>query len=202
MNKIHILPFIILFGACTSGSGPSTSEVEITPEPLKQSNSMGYDLKRSSGNLLDELYSDQLSKNADLNSLEQRLEATFSGKSDSTYQFLNYDGKNNSYYTAAMSRTESINDSLLKEKIRHLIIKSEEQYHQSIAEDKKLLGSIAANVLRMSDLHTVLKIAFTLPVIERYQRAGKPDDHAMRSFAERQASDLKKMDSMISQIRK
>lgn len=153
--------------------------------------------KRGGENIVESLYDELLTKNAELKSLEERIDALNESQADSTEKFNNFDNKNQSYYTSANNHIENINDSALKTRIKNIIAASVVKYNSSISKQKELLQIINAKSNSISDLHTALKIVKTLPLIEQYQKSNLPKSTPLEGYIKQQESTIILADTLL-----
>jgi hypothetical protein len=71
---------------------------------------------------------------------------------------------------------------LLRDKMKSLIESSLKKYDSSILGEKNLIKSIDAKSMTLNDLHLILKITKTLPIIEKYQLESKPSLKPLQNF--------------------
>ena len=95
-------------------------------------------------------------------------------KRDSTEQFSDFDSKNTQYYESAGQHLASIKDSVLRQVIKDKIENSLVAYSKQTTYHNNLLSILEKRQLSLSDLHTLLKLNRTLPVIEKYQQQNLP----------------------------
>ncbi len=68
----------------------------------------------------------------------------------------------------------SLQDSLLKQRIKSLINESQQTYNRQSAGLQTLLAAGADKQIRIDDYYTALKIIKTLPLLEKYQKDQLP----------------------------
>ncbi len=160
---------------------PTTNHQTETPKALDE-NSSSYGIKRGYGDLVESLYNELSEKTPELSALKTQIENLAGSKSDSAESFNNYNNKNKSYYQSANNHLAQLHDTLLKEKIKQLIENSASRYNRSTAKHNELLKSIDRKLVTLNDLHTILKITRTLPLIEQYQRDAFPSTAALEGY--------------------
>ena len=198
IKPIAIILFTLTFTSC---SEPRTQEKEKekneTPKALEDKNSLEVISKRGGDvDLVDALYSELLEKRPDLKELEMRIADLSKTEGDSTGSFRKYDAKSNSYYILAKTYTNMIKDSILKVKINAIIKSSLTKYDSSIERQNAMLDEIASKNIRLSDLHVILKITETLPMIEKYQQDNLPSIKPMDGFLKRLNGTIEYTDSI------
>jgi hypothetical protein len=184
--KFAFLVFIIFAISCSK-----PSKTPDTPAALQQKNTeLDFSYKRGDEDLVNSLYTELAKKTPELNDLEEQINALKDSEADSLKSFVNYNSKSDSYYTEAERMTAQLTDSVLKNKIRLLVEKSQSNYKASTTVQKKLLGQIDLKNISINDLHILLKVSKTLPLIEKYQLKNKPTTSPITGY-------IKEMDKVI-----
>ncbi|MBO9730279.1 MAG: hypothetical protein J7623_16685 [Chitinophaga sp.] len=169
-----------------------------TPKALEDKSSFEIISKRGPGDdLVESLYGELISKDAALKRLELNINDLDNSKQDSTASFNKFDGKIQSYFRSADRNTSTIKDSLLRSKMKTLIANHLATYHARIAPHNELLKTITENDISIADLHQVLKIVRTLPVIEKYQQDNLPDTKQLKGFIKEQNQTIALADSLV-----
>jgi hypothetical protein len=183
-NTIVILSFICFAVTSCNDSKPKTDEHNETPKALEDKSS-SYEIisKRGYGDLIESLYKELADKNPELNELEMQIKHLAESKGDSAASFNNYDNKNKTYYASAGNHLAQLKDTLLKQKIKQLIEGSTSRYNRSVTPHNDLLKAIDSKHTTLHDLHVVLKITRTLPLIEKYQEDAFPSTHGLNRYA-------------------
>ncbi|MDB5200652.1 MAG: hypothetical protein JWQ27_61 [Ferruginibacter sp.] len=196
-NNIFLPTILIL--ALTSCSDNRTQEKpkQETPKAL-QDNSSSYEIisKRSSDDLVESLYNELMTKNIDLKTLEDKIDELNTSKSDTIELFDKFDKKNQSYFNSADNHISDIKDSFLRDNMKLLIANDLKKYDASVARHNELLKIIEAKGLTLSDLHNILKIVKTLPLIEKYQRDNLPNTKSFEGYIKRQDESIKLADTL------
>jgi hypothetical protein len=203
MKHSRLIPAFI-FLAIVSCNNPQThsptqEQPHETPKALgDQSISSDLVSKRGSGDLLESLYEEQEEKSPELKDLEARLKYLSKTEPDSIESFEKYNGKNKSYYASAESRVTQIDDSVLRDKIKKLIASSLMKYNSAISVHENILKSINKKNLTLADLHIILKIMRTLPIIEQYQHTNLPPSKSMQDFSSQLDQAINNLDSLTT----
>lgn len=183
--RIYLLltSVILLAISCDNPGTRSQSENE-TPKALDD-NSASYEYisKRGYGDLMESLYSELADKTPELKALEMSVDKLTESKSDSLELFTNYNGKNQRYYRSAEDHLGQIKDTVLKEKMKRLIEASLMKYDQSVLKHNTIINAIDKKTITLNDLHLILKITRTLPIIENYQRDNLPSTRSIEGYA-------------------
>jgi len=163
-----------------------------TPKALDDNNS-SYEIisKRSYNDLVESLYSELVSKNIDLKELENKIDELNKSKSDTTELFDIYDEKNKSYFNSADRHILEIKDSLLRDKMKVLVANQLTKYNSSIARHNELLKLIEGKQLAISDLHIIVKIVKTMPLIDKYQKENLPTTKSLEGYIKEQDNTIK-----------
>jgi hypothetical protein len=132
-----------------------------------------------------------------LKELETTIEELPEKKTDSIRSFNEYNQGNEDYYSSATRHIMEIRDSVLREKIKALISSSESDYKNKIVRHNALLNTIDTKALSLEDLHRVLKLTKTLPVIEHYQDDHIPGIARMQDIIRQYERAIQKTDSLI-----
>ena len=73
-----------------------------------------------------------------------------------------------------------------RKKINTIITNSKNQYERKTATLNEIQKTIQRNELNIKDLHTVIKIMLTLPMIEKYQNENLTDKKAFLDIIKEQ----------------
>ena len=186
MKKVTLLSTIILL-IVTSCDKPRIQEKQEqkkeTPKALQEERSFEMASKRGSDDIMESLYKELADKTPELKELETKLEVLSAGKNDSTELFDGYNGKNQSYYSSAESHIKQINDTILRKKMKLLIASSLTRYNSKISKHSELLKSIDKKTMTLNDLHEILIITTTLPLIEKYQNDNLPATKSLTGYS-------------------
>jgi len=196
-TQILISTFIVLTLASCDNSRTQDKPKQETPKGLQDKNS-SYEIisKRSYGDLIESLYSELLDKDKNLKNLENEIKDLSESKGDTTESFDNFDNKNKSYYSSANSHIDQLSDSLLKEEMRTIIKNNLANYNLLVARHNQLLNIIETKSTTLNDLHIVLKITKTIPVIDKYQKDNLPSIKPLESYIQKQNEVIKHADTL------
>ena len=200
--KTTIIKATLLFLTLVSCDNPRTRdrEKQETPKALEdKSSSLDISIKRSDGDIVETLYTELTDKTPELKQLENKIEDLSKSETDSAKSFDNYNLKNQSYYNSTNRYIEQIKDSLLRGKIKALIANSLKNYNSSTSQHNVLLKSIETKNLTLSDLHTILKITKTLPIIEKFQKENLPTTKSLNGYLRQLERTIKYADTLSNQ---
>jgi hypothetical protein len=196
-TKIFIPAIIVLTLSSCNNTRTQDKPKQETPKAL-QDKSSSYELvsKRNYDDLVEILYNELVSKNIDLKQLEDKIDELNKSKSDTTNLFDKFNEKNQSYFSAAHRHISEIKDSLLRDKMKVLIGNNLTKYSSSIARHRELLKEVETKNLAINDLHNILKIVKTLPLMEKYQSDNLPSTKSIEGFIKRQEETIELVDKL------
>lgn len=186
---VTLMILLLTLSSCDHRGG-TKMQTKHTPKALddKKSSYMVIDKKRGSSNILEDLYQELVNENKELAEIESSIYNLHDAKDDSTSAFYNYHTKNQAYFTSADFVMNEIHDSILKLKIKSLVANQLEKYEEMIAPHLNLIGEMKENQRKISDLHKILKILKTLPLIAKYQKENIPEINKLERFNKKQDS--------------
>lgn len=194
---IILLPMNI-FISCNNArtSPPSTTAhdtVVIVPKALDDESKAAGFIRKSSPdeNLVEEMYAELVNTKPKLHKIEEQIDLV--GQNDSLEAFRNYDGKSDRYYSSAKMIAENISDSSIRKKALELIAASAEKYKHRASSLDSLQKTILSKEKDISNLHEYLKLAVTLPLMEKYQKDKLPSEKTMKDK-------IKSQDEVINQL--
>ena len=176
MKKIAIIAIsvLLLFVSCKQSKKENQNSPGI-PEPPGENSSSELSFSKSrTGDLVESIYAELLEKNKKLNELEKTIANLDEQKEDSLQTFKIFDQKNLAYYHSTDRYIANIRDSLLRIKITTIIDNSLTGYNRRIAPNKDFISTLDRKDTHLGDLHVILKLIKTLPVIEKYQEENAP----------------------------
>ncbi len=169
------------------------------PKALDDTKS-SYDIVSKSGryeDLVESLYAELSEKTPELSQLEDKIENLRKSKGDSTESFNQYNQKNQAYFSSVNGHIEQIKDVVLREKMKALITANLSKYNSKVSPHLDLLKAIDDKNVTLNDLHAVLKITRTLPLIEKYQKESLPATKSIKEFSKRLDETLKYADTLV-----
>jgi len=195
MKKIIIYSIMLCIAFSCNDAERQTDNKEI-PVALQDDKSYSIVSKRGSDDLLENLYTDAISKDSALKKLDESIHEIREGKSDSLKKFDIYDGKNQGYFTSVKNHVKEIQDSTLRKSLTKLINKNLEEYNNRISVHQKLIKSIDAKMVSLDDLEMALKISTTLPLIEKYQKEKLPNQKPILNLTQKINQTIKLADTL------
>lgn len=191
--------FMLVLFSCKQ-SGQQTDEKKEVPKALQVNSSEISLISKRSDNrdLVGSLYNEIVEKDEGLKQLEKDITDLSSNQNDSLEAYRGYDQKNQSYYNSAEVYISQIKDSALKERVKILIAKSLNSYTEKTANFKTLLEQIDTKATTLADLHNILKIQTTIPVIEKYQKGNLPETKPLISILKQFDKTITKVDSSLT----
>jgi hypothetical protein len=159
-----------------------------------------YDIvskSRWSDDLVESLYGELVDKTPELSQLEDKIENLRKSKGDSAESFNQYNQNNQAYFGAVNSHIEQIKDTVLRDKMKTFITANLSKYNEKVSPHLALLKAIEYKNVSLNDLHSVLKITRTLPLIEKYQRDNLPTTKSIKGFSKRLDETLKYADTLV-----
>lgn len=156
--------------------------------------------KKRGADLVEALYEELVSNSDDLKKLEQEIKILKTTLPDSLENFKTYHEKNERYYEAAEKKAQTITDSSMRKLIMALIRESKLNYRDSISSHTSLDSLVALRAATIDNLHSLLKILSTLPVIEEFQNTNQPDTIDPAALTQRLDALITKLDSLTHQL--
>ena len=200
INALIIIATITLI-TITSCSGSHTEDKhkEDLPKALENKSSSYETMsKRGYDDLLESLYNELIENTPELKQFENGIVKLQESKSDSIGSFYKFNTKNQSYFGSANAHIEQIKDSVLQGKMKLLIANSFLKYNANISRHSAIIKYIETNEITLNDLHTVLKITRTLPLVEKFQKNNLPSNAPLDGFA----NELKKIVQLADTLSK
>lgn len=199
-TKLFVSTLLVLvLASCNSKPAQVKPQQEI-PKALEDKSSYEFISKRGRGygDLVDDLYQELVSNDPKLKELDVRIDELNNSESDSTTAFNKFDTKVQSYFRAVDMNIAAIKDSLLRERMKLLIVSNQTKYKAQIAGHNELLKTIEKNKAVMADLYIVLKIVRTLPLIEKYQKDNLPSTKSIEGFIKQQDRAGSLLDTLVN----
>ncbi|MBV8390824.1 MAG: hypothetical protein JO080_13560 [Mucilaginibacter sp.] len=175
---------VIIFSCNKAQPVHHNSQKTETPKPLQDDNKdISFLSKRSDDDLVNEIYADLAEKSSDLKNLEDTRRHFSDGHKDSLMAFNKYNSKSDNYYSSAMRALTRVKDSVIKQRLRLLLINSQKKYSSKISKYNSLIDRMHNDEESTSNYYTTLQLAATLPVIEEYQDEHLSEGQAVEAIA-------------------
>lgn len=188
--------FVFMLAAC----GGKKERKKAIPKVLEGKSVSADEIsKRYNTDLLEGLYTELVDKSPELKQLEDDIRRMGKVQKDSISAFVNYDGKNRLYFSSANTHLALIQDSVLRARIKILIDSSIAQYDTTVVPHNTLLKYIGERNVTLKDLHNVLKITKTIPMIQEYQRDNLPEAKSLEGFSKQLDRAIKQADTLSKQ---
>jgi hypothetical protein len=133
---------VLLLASCNNYSIQDKPKLEI-PKALEDKNS-SYEIvsKRTYEDLVENLYSELVSKNIELKQLEDNIDELNKSKNDTIALFDKFNRKNQVYFSSVDRHILGIKDSLLRNKMKILIANNLMRYNSLTTRHNELLKAI------------------------------------------------------------
>ena len=153
-------------------------------------------IKKRGADPVEALYEELVSQSDELKQLEKDLKALQKNVADSMDTYKQFADRNSSYYASADRKMESVGDSTLRRTLRHLINISRANYRDSVTSWNRIDSLAARRQATINDLHTLLKLVKTLPLIEAYQKQNVPKDLPSQKMVSDMDSMIRRLDTL------
>ena len=132
---------------------------------------------RSGGgkDLVEELYDQAVKQNDNLKSIEEGIEKFYKNKNEAIEKYNSFTSYNNRYYADAKTKAITIADAVAKQKANDIISKSEAAYRTKTADWQNTISTLNANERELNDLHALLQVFITEPIIAKFQNSELPN---------------------------
>lgn len=198
MKKILLASIITLAFLSCNQKKQKQAPAPGTPKALQESGSTEYSiLSKRSGreDLVESLYDELVNKTPELKDIEKQIAYLDEARTDSVEVFNNFNQKNEGYYGDAERHLTQLSDSILKNKISMMISNSQSKYKTQVAGHNDLLATLNSKNIQLKDMHILLKIVKTLPLIEKYQKDNIPGKKPIEKTISEFDKTINKIDS-------
>ena len=151
---------------------------------------------KGSDDIVEEIYQELILNDKELTKLDAKIRDLNNSTEDIIRQYRNILSKSESYYAEARKKTESITDSLMRNKLDSVILNSAMTYDGRVIDVRNAISHAQNNMKNINDLYTAYKIQRTLPEIEKYQKSNPFDLTNLNKLVEKQntlLSDVQKV---------
>lgn len=125
--------------------------------------------KRMPKDPLDAVFYSVIKKDSVLETFNTEITKFREMRIDSLNDYNKFNRESEYYYDTALGTANTITDSVLKESILQMLALSRQRYTKKIQKLTQTVNSIAKHDTSIQNYYSALKIAATLPVIEKYQ---------------------------------
>ncbi|HEX7844949.1 MAG TPA: hypothetical protein VF476_04050 [Chitinophagaceae bacterium] len=146
--------------------------------------------------MVEELYDLSVKQSDNLKSIEDGIGKFYRKRDESLEKYNFFTNQNSQYYTDARAKAATIADAAVKQKATDLINKSETRYLAKLTDWKNHIATLNTKERELKDLHALLKIMSSEPMIEKYQNASFPDNGKLKETN----SDLQQLIEKIKAI--
>lgn len=172
---------VILLTTLIACDKATTNHTTVTPAPPPALVTDDYKSatevfsKRGYGNdLIQNLYNDYLKENPNLQLLENRVVGVSKLCQDSTENTRKFLHHNDIFYQQTQNYLNRITDSLFRQAMEQIIVKSLANYTQKTNKHAELIKTITIKEQALKDLHIALQLITALSMMEKYQKYNLP----------------------------
>ncbi|MDB5273799.1 MAG: hypothetical protein JWO58_2166 [Chitinophagaceae bacterium] len=196
-NTFLLLASFLLLVAC-SKEDKKNDPLSSSPHSQKNNTSLSVKTNRNA-DVVDELYHELMEQKPELQELENQVEDIERAKEKAMDAYKQYNDKNATYYTHAEQRTNTINDSLLKNSIELLLKKSQYAYAHKNEELSKAMLALEKESISLHDHREALKIILSMNLIEKYQKHQQLPEYSpqYKQLIARYTQTVKTADSLL-----
>lgn len=192
---LFILFSSLFFAACSSSSDHEQKSADANRTAIENEASSA-DTYRAPLDMVDELYQDLRAQNEALDSLEKEMISLRKQQAEAVSPYVQYNGKSKRYYNDALSLTNNIQDSLLKNSVEVLIKRSQHRFETNSASLDQKTAQLNKTFAQLEDNYAALKIILTLDLIEKYQQQKLPESPSHAELIKRIEKSMKQIDSL------
>jgi hypothetical protein len=181
-NKLKLINCILILIMISCTDNRNVKEEQIiqnqTPEILDQTKTdskITSIKKRYSGDIVQELFDEAVSKDSKLKDLTDRIDKIGKSKSDSLIQYNTYIQNNNRYWSTANDYINQLSDSSIRKQMKEVFKNLKADYEKMIIQHKILDDKINLKTVTLSDQEILIKLLVTEPMMTNYQRNELPD---------------------------
>lgn len=185
--SIYVLLIIIITNSCTRPAEQQTvahEEVSATTPEILVDNSdyKNFLPKRRDSDIISNLYKEALSKNTELNQLNEEIKNIASTKRENLSAYQKYAQINQDYWNKTQLYANRISDSTLRKSTLEIFETLESKYISSISEHNRTLKNINKRTAVLQDQLIVMQLLITEPMMKNYQLNEKPDIESMKTI--------------------
>lgn len=180
MTLIKIQKFGLVFiqlsllWGCTQNPSNASKEPLQAPPPLVEQEKISSASYARSSNIVDRLYGQLLSQNNRIKTYDENWKNVIHHQNEIIDNWRAYHANSLNYYQDAEMLSRGLHDTLIQKEIQLLVNQSKLNYSNNISSLLKLMNTIHEKDSSLKDSYELLKIAYTLPFIEKYQKDNLP----------------------------
>lgn len=180
--KIVYLPLTVILFLFSCSSSPDNKGVAQAPDALNSDVKLSSFSSRSEGDIISDLYKEELEKNANLKALDEKITAAYNKGDKSIDAPAAFMYNNNEFYTVAENFSiRNITDTVLSQTMQQFIAKSKAGFATKSADVESAIKQVKSNQQKLEDYHAALKLHTANTVMLAYQKNGKPSLAEMKS---------------------
>ena len=184
---ILIAIFALQICSCDSDKSALDQRSQQIPKVLQQKKQYAPDLlgssrRKSKPDLVNELYLEALSKDPELQRLNQEIINISRNGIDSLEAYYNYSAVMQDYWSSSSRVLSNINDSILSQKVGIVFEGVKKEYEGDMSEFKNDLKAITGKSISLDDQLKTLKLLTSLQLIKEYQTTQRPDVEQLRNL--------------------
>jgi hypothetical protein len=197
--KTHLFYFylftILCLFSCSSEQSDDINEHDVT-DAIKEEYHLAADASKGPADMVDELYQELTAQNEALVKLEKDFDVLRKEQTKALAPYMLYNGKSTQYYVNALSLSNDIKDSLLKNNIELLIKKSQNKFTTQSASMNQNMNKLNLAYHQLENNYRALKIILTLDLIEKYQAQKIPPTPSYDNLIQQMDQHMKLIDSL------
>jgi hypothetical protein len=186
---------VLSFTGCSNEQSNNLNRHDVT-DAIKEEYHLAAGASRGPADMVDELYQELTAQNEDLVKLEKNFDVLRKEQAKALAPYMLYNGKSTQYYTNALSLSNGISDSLLKNSVELLIKKSQHQFTVQSATMNANMNKLQLAYRALEDQYRALKIILTLDLIEKYQAQKIPPTPSYSELIQQMDQHMQLIDSL------
>lgn len=171
------LTAIVLLFSCSST--PDNKPNAQAPDALDGDSEIS--IKRSGGNMIDDLYTEALGSNEKLKALDDQIATAYKLAKESPEAAEKFMADNSNFYVAASRYAEQIADTALRQRMSGLIRNSEANFASKSKNITSTFSALQLSEKKLNNYYAALKLYTAYDVMLAYQKNGTPDIAEMKN---------------------
>ena len=197
MKIIYLTITVLIMYSCKNATVSPPAAEKQTPKALQKNGDSYSKSKRGYEDIVTSLYNGLVDTTEHLKQLEKEIAAIYENKSDSLEATLNYKNQNSNYYSSAENHLSQVKDSVLREKVLQHVKKSIARYDALKTNHEGLLTAINSKDQPITDLHTILRVLTTIPIMEKFQKDHLPLQRPLKNLNNDMNGVINKLDKEV-----